>query len=215
MFPLKDTQAAKIFPFWVTVIIALNIYVFSQELISPNADALITHYALVPALVDFSRPSTLFPFVSSQFLHGGFLHIISNMWFLWVFGKNMEGRTGLLFPFFYVVAGAAGNFLQYLLSPTSMIPILGASGAIAGVLGAYYALFPEHKIKTFIFVLFFASIIEIPVSFMLFYWFITQLFNTAVAVSPAAASDLGGGVAYFAHVGGFGVGWLVGRILKH
>lgn len=214
MFPLKDTSNSHGFPFWVALIIIADVYIFSLELFSPNADAFINQYALTPALVDFSRPSTLFPFVSSQFLHGEFLHIISNLWFLWVFGKNMEGRIGLFFPFFYVAAGTVGNLLQYFLSPASMIPILGASGAIAGILGAYYALFPGHKIKTFIFVLFFASVIEIPVSLMLFYWFITQLFNSAVAVSPSSAANMGGGVAYFAHVGGFGVGWLVGRILK-
>lgn len=213
MFPLKDTQAAKIFPFWVVLIIAVNVYVFALEILSPNPDAFISLFAFIPAKVSFINPATLLPLFSAQFLHGGFIHIISNMWFLWVFGRNIESRLGFFFPFFYLFSGAVGNFTQYFISSGSDLPVIGASGAIAGVLGVYLALFPNHKIKTLIFILFFASVVEIPVSFMLFYWLIIQLFSGAASVSVAAAENIGG-VAYFAHIGGFAGGWVVGRLLK-
>lgn len=212
MFPLKDYNNAHIFPVWVILIIVINVYVFFLEIVSPNSDALIASYALIPTLVDFTRVETLLPFVTAQFLHGGFLHIISNMWFLWVFGKNMEAKLGFFFPLFYLLAGVLGNLTQYLISADSRLPIIGASGAIAGVLGAYYALFPKHKIKTLIFILF-VWVVDIPASFLMFYWFITQLFSSAASVSPTAAQNLGG-VAYFAHVGGFAMGWLVGKTIR-
>lgn len=212
MFPLKDTSSARIFPFWVTVIILINVYIFFLEITSFNPDALIIQYALIPARIDFITPQTLLPFVTAQFLHGGFLHIISNMWFLWVFGKNLEARITFLFPAFYLFTGVLGYILQHALFSESSIPILGASGAIAGVLGAYYALFPTHKIKTFIFVIFFAAVVDIPVSFMMFYWLITQLFSGAASAAVTAAGD-SGGVAYFAHIGGFVGGWIIGKIL--
>ena len=213
MFPLKDTEAAKIFPFWVILIITVNVYVFALEILAPDPDIFISRFAFIPANLSFMDPAALLPLLSAQFLHGGFIHIISNMWFLWVFGKNIENRLGFFFPFFYIFSGVAGNITQYLISSASSFPIIGASGAIAGVLGAYLALFPSHKIKTLIFVLFFASVIEIPVSFMLFYWLITQLFSGAASVSMVSAENIGG-VAYFAHIGGFAVGWLFGKLLR-
>lgn len=213
MFPLTDSGPTTRFPFWVMVIIAINIYAFYLEITAQNPDAFIEQYALIPALIDFSRPLSFLPFITAQFLHGGFIHIISNMWFLWIFGDNIEHRLGyLLFPVFYLISGTLGNILQVLFDPSGNIPILGASGAIAGVLGAYYAFFPKNKVKTLIFILFFVTIVEIPASLILFYWFIIQLFSSAVAVSNTANAALGG-IAYFAHIGGFGVGWIIGKIL--
>lgn len=213
MFPLKDTRGDGIFPFWVILIIVANVYIFALEILAADPDAFITSYAFIPANFSFMDPAALLPLLSAQFLHGGFIHIISNMWFLWVFGKNIERRFGLLFPIFYLFSGVAGNLTQYFISSDSSLPIIGASGAIAGVLGAYLALFPKHKIKTLIFVLFFAAVIEIPVSFMLFYWLITQLFSGAASVSMASAESVGG-VAYFAHIGGFAGGWLIGKLMR-
>lgn len=215
MLPLQDTKSTGgSFPFWVVVIVALNLYVFYLEFTARNIDVFISRFALIPALVDFSNPSTLLPFITNQFLHGGFIHILSNMWFLWVFGDNIEDRFGLFFfPIFYLAAGFLGNFLQYLLDPTINIPILGASGAIAGVLGAYYALFPHNKVKTLIFIFLFVTIVEIPASLMLFYWFVIQLFSGAVAISQFTQE--GSGVAYFAHIGGFALGWIVGKLINY
>lgn len=213
MLPLKDSHPAGIFPFWTLFIIALNAYVFFLELTAPGLEAFISQYALIPATVDFANLTSLLPFVTSQYLHGGFLHIASNMLFLWVFGDNVEARLGpIFFPVFYTLAGVTGGLSQYLISVNSTIPMLGASGAVAGLLGAYFILFPNHTIKTLVPVFGFVSIINIPASVMLVYWFITQLFSGVGSLALAQAEA--GGVAYLAHLGGFAAGWLVGSMYK-
>lgn len=210
MLPLSDSHPTGKFPFWTAVIIAVTSLVFFFELTSPDTEAFIAQYALIPAQVDFGNLTTLFPFITSQFLHGGFVHILSNMWFLWVFGDNVEERLGFfLFPLLYVVFGIIGGLTQYIFIPDSTLPMLGASGAVAGVLGAYFVMFPRHTIKTLVPVGVFLTTVNIPASIMLFYWFFTQLFSgTATIVAGAAAF---GGVAWFAHIGGFVSGWLVGK----
>lgn len=214
MFPIGDTGPTGKFPFWVIILIAINVYVFYLELTVPNPDAFIVHYSLIPAAVSLFNPLSFLPFITSLFLHGGFFHIISNMWFLWIFGDNVEYRLGLFFfPIFYLMAGIIGGLLQYFFIPGSFVPTLGASGAIAGVLGAYYALYPKNKVKTLVFLLVFITIIEIPASLMLFYWLILQLFSSAVSIS-ITSTDGGGGIAYFAHIGGFAFGWLLGKIIQ-
>lgn len=211
MIPIQDTRTRLRFPFWVVTIIAINVFVFYLELTSENPEALIFNFALVPSLIDFNNLSSLTTFFTSQFLHGGFLHIISNMWFLWVFGDNIEERFGpIIFPVFYLLAGTVGNFLQYIFISESNIPLLGASGAIAGVLGAYYAFYPKNKVRTLIPILGLPAIITIPASLMLLYWFALQLFSGATTVITTNNADVGG-VAYFAHIGGFITGLLVGR----
>lgn len=208
MIPLKDSHPAGIFPFWTLAIIAANIYVFFLELTSPNPDFFIAAYALIPAKVDFSQFAGIDGFVTSQFLHAGFLHIASNMLFLWVFGDNVEGKFGFfLFPLIYLISGVVGGLAQYVLAPDLAVPMLGASGAVAGVLGAYYKLFPHHTIKTLVPVFGFISVIEVPAGVMLIYWFITQIFSGVATVS-AGALELGG-VAWFAHIGGFLTGYLL------
>ena len=210
MLPLSDSIRAPRFPFVNVAIIAVTVLVFIQQLLVPNQEAFIQAYALVPAFVNFSNFETFFPFVTAMFLHGGFLHIISNMWFLWVFGDNVEGHFGwFFFPIVYFLSGIAGNFLQYILMPNSPIPMLGASGAVAGVLGAYYVTFSHSKIKTLVPYFGFASIIEIPAPFMLGYWFILQVISGAVSLPFMGES---GGVAFFAHVGGFLTGVAFAKI---
>lgn len=212
MFPLRDTRNRGPFPFWIIIIIILNVYVFYLE-VAGYFDLLILQYALIPSLVDLANPSSLIRFITNQFLHGGFLHIISNMWFLWVFGDNVEGKMGyLFFPIFYLISGVVGNLLQYITAPVSPIPIIGASGAIAGVLGAYLAFFPYNRVKTLIFVLFFITIVDIPASILLFYWFVLQLLGGAQAINQGFGAT--GGVAYLAHVGGFVFGWITGKVLS-
>lgn len=213
MIPLKDSQPAGIFPFWVATFIAVNIYVFYLELTATNPEAFISQFALIPRLVDPSSVESFLPFITSQFLHGGFIHIISNMLFLWIFGDNVEERVGFLFfPVFYLMAGAVGGFSQYIFMPHSSIPMLGASGAIAGTLGAYFALFPHHSIKTLVPIFGFFTIIDVPASIMLFYWFFTQIF-AGVASLSIQMGDVGG-VAFLAHAGGFAFGWVVGQTFK-
>lgn len=212
MIPLSDSIKSLRFPYVNILLIAVTVFVFFQQLTSPNPEGLINTYALIPTLVDFSNFQTLVPFVTAMFLHGGFLHIASNMLFLWIFGDNIEGYLGVLFfLFLYFVSGIAGNLTQYILMPNSPIPMLGASGAIAGVLGSYYLLFPRSKIKTLVPFFGFVSIVEIPASFMLGYWFLLQVLSGTISLGVTTG---GGGIAFFAHIGGFATGLVLTILLR-
>lgn len=213
MFPLSDTKTSGRFPFWVLIIIIANAWIFFLEMTAPNPDLFVSQFALIPSQVDFSLLPTLLPLVTSQFLHGGFIHIISNMWFLWIFGDNVEEKMGFFFfPIFYLLAGIAGGLTQYIFIPDSSIPMLGASGAIAGVLGAYMVFFPHHKIKTLVPIFAFFTVMELPAFLVLFFWFFTQLFNGSASIITATSSF--GGIAFFAHVGGFITGWALASLFK-
>lgn len=213
MFPLSDIAPAPRFPFMMWILIIANVYVFIRELIAPNTDVFINHYALIPAHVNFNDYLTLIPFITAIFLHGGFLHILSNMWFLYIFGDNVEGALGSIpFLLLFIIAGIAGNLFQYAISPTTSVPMLGASGAIAGVLGCYYILFPRAKVKTLVFLFFFVTIIDLAAPIMLGYWFLLQIISGAGSLNMAALNQ--GGVAFFAHIAGFIIGMIVGKIAK-
>lgn len=206
MIPLKDDRNFKKLPFWTILIILINIFVFYLELTASNTEGFILKYSLTPDKVSLSSFTSLLPFISSQFLHGGFLHIISNMIFLWIFGDNIEAVFGyIFFPLFYLASGIAAGLIQFFIDPSATIPMLGASGAVAGVLGAYFALFPTNKIKTLVLIFIFVTVIDVPAWILLFYWFITQLFSGVASISTAANT---GGMAFLPHVGGFLFGWL-------
>lgn len=211
MFPLRDSVRSEKTPFITWAIILVNIFVFLQEILAPDPEAFITQYALVPETINFLHPLSLFPFLTSIFLHAGWIHLISNMWFLKIFGDNVEATLGhLKFLLIYLIWGIAASLIQYLFLVTSSIPMLGASGAIAGVLGAYMVLFPHSKIETLIptFGLWMRALIPAPV--MLFYWFITQLFSGTASIAIGTAAV--GGVAWWAHAGGFAAGYLTAKI---
>lgn len=213
MFPLSDTKTSGKFPFWVVILIIVNSWVFLLEILTPNIDLFVAKFALIPSQVDFSSVGSLKSFITSQFLHGGFIHILSNMWFLWIFGDNVEERLGFFFfPIIYLISGVIGGLAQYIFVPNSNVPMLGASGAIAGVLGAYMAFFPHHKIKTLIPFFGFLTIVNLPAYLVLLIWFITQLFSGSASIVTATASF--GGVAFFAHIGGFATGWIVAKLLQ-
>lgn len=212
MFPISDRAPKRGFPFITTLLIFVNIYFFLATLLAPNTELFILKYALIPATVDFSNLQTLTPFLSAQFMHAGFLHLASNMWFLWIFGDNVEGRLGSIpFLLFYLFAGTIGFIVQYLFLAESQIPMLGASAAVSGVLGAYLVFFPKARVNVLVpfFPLFFT--IPLPAQTMLFYWFFIQLFNGVANVVVETAAT--GGVAYWAHIGGFGAGFLFANIL--
>src|SRR3989344_3916561 len=211
MIPLQDSHASGRFPYATILFIAINCWVFYLELITNSLEVFFTQYALVPNLIDFGHLASLTSLITSQFVHGGWLHIGSNMLFLWVFGDNVEERFGLWFIPFYLIAGAVGAIAQYLFSTGSDIPILGASGAIAGVLGAYMVFFPHHTIKTLVPAFGFLSVINISAPIMLGYWIITQILAGVGSIGAASGS---GGVAYMAHIGGFVFGWLVASALR-
>ena len=214
MFPLSDDAKASRFPIMMWLLIVANVYVFIRELTAPNIDVFMNHYALIPAHVHFNDYTTLIPFVTAIFLHGGFLHILSNMWFLFIFGDNVEDALGSIgFLLLFIVAGIAGNLLQYVIMPTSSIPMLGASGAIAGVLGCYYVLFPYSRVRTLLFLFIFVTIVDISAPIMLGDWFVLQLISGAGSLSQSSIDQ--GGIAFFAHIAGFILGLLVGKMIKN
>lgn len=212
MFPIRDTHNSGKFPFINLLLIAANIYVFALEIFSPDVELLIQQYALIPQSVDLLHPETLKPFITSMFLHAGFLHILSNMWFLWIFGDNVEAAMGhIKYLTFYLLCGIAASFAQYIFIADSTLPMVGASGAIAGILGAYLKKFPRNSVDTIIPIFGLPIIIAIPSNIMLIYWFITQAFNGVATIFVETASV--GGVAYLAHTGGFIAGFLLSPLL--
>lgn len=209
MFPLHDTARTRKFPIITLLIIFANIYVFFLELVVPNTDLFLAKYALIPSKVNFSDLTTLAPFVTSQFLHAGFVHILSNMWFLKIFGDNVEERFGSFFYLVvYLASGVVGGFIQYIFAVDSNIPMLGASGAVAGVMGSYFVFFPRHKINTLVPFGFFMTTVRIPASVILGYWFLTQFFSGVGSIVVVQV----GGIAWWAHVGGFVTGYLIAKL---
>jgi len=198
MFPIRDTQPSYSRPIVTVIIILINVAVFLHEITLDeySRNSLIAHYGLVPRHFHFSA------ILTSMFLHGGWMHIIGNMWFLWIFGDNVEDVMGhTKYLVFYLLCGIAAGLSQTLLSVGSRVPMIGASGAIAGVMGAYLIKFPRAHIVTLVFIVIFITTFDIPAAFLLLYWFAIQFFSGVGTVGEAAASN--GGVAWFAHVGGF------------
>jgi membrane associated rhomboid family serine protease len=211
MFPISDSSRGNRFPAINMLLIAVTCYVFFLEITAANPDSFILRYALIPAYVSLNNPNTWLPFLTSIFLHGGWLHIISNLWFLFIFGDNVEEVFGT-FPYLmlYLGSGIVGGLAQYLITPGSEIPMLGASGAIAGVLGAYFALFPHNKVKTLIPIFGFITFANVSAFFMLGYWFVLQIISGAASL-PGSGPETGG-VAFWAHVGGFVAGFIYGKL---
>ncbi|HEY4687482.1 MAG TPA: rhomboid family intramembrane serine protease [Candidatus Subteraquimicrobiales bacterium] len=221
MFPLRDENPTETFP-WVTIaLIAANVLVFLYQLSlgveGGSPEKFVYTYALIPYEVTKGTnitaevtPYIYLPIFTSMFLHGGFLHIISNMWYLWIFGNNVEDTLGhFKFIFFYLLAGLGGTVGHILSNPLSQTPSLGASGAIAGVLGAYLLLFPRARIITLLIIVFFIEIISLPALFLIGFWFVLQLLSGVGSI----AGGQSGGVAWFAHVGGFIAGFILILIL--
>jgi membrane associated rhomboid family serine protease len=207
MFPLRDTQPSYSKPVVTTLIIAVNILVFLFEAsLNPYAqNAFIAQYGLVPANFHVSAIFT------SMFLHGGWLHVLGNMWFLWIFGDNIEDILGHeKYLLFYLLCGTAAAVTQAFFSGDSRVPMVGASGAIAGVMGAYLVKFPHSRIVTLIFFIF-ITFIDVPAWLMLIYWFAVQFFSGIGSIGYSTASE--GGVAFFAHVGGFLTGIVLINLL--
>lgn len=205
MFPIRDNIPSKSFPIVMLLIILVNVAVFSYQLtLSPiAADIFIKTYGLTPANVNFLEPQTLLSFMTSMFIHGGWLHIISNMWFLWVFGDNVESRYGHFnFLLFYLAAGIIASLFQYFIGPASTIPSIGASGAIAGVLGSYLIFYPQAKILTVVFIFIFITAVEISAPIVLGVWFALQVLSGIFATNNSLLTG-GSLVAYWVHVAGF------------
>lgn len=212
MIPLSDSIKSRHFPLATILILALNIYIFYQQLISPDIEAFVMQWGFVPAQLALLDTTTWLPILTSMFLHGGFVHIISNMLFLWVFADNIEDSMGFFgFLIFYLLCGLVAALAQYAVNPASTIPMIGASGAVAGVLGAYWRLYPHSTIHTLIPIGFFITSADIPASLMIGFWFLTQIFSGYASLSVQTLSDVGG-VAFFAHIGGFLAGLILVNI---
>jgi membrane associated rhomboid family serine protease len=209
MFPVSDVIPSRTTPVVTVGLIIANVLVFCYQLVLPAAglQQFVATYAVVPAW--FWWPSLF----TSEFLHSGWMHILWNMVYLWIFGDNVEDRLGHVpFLVFYLGAGAIAAVLQILFNPFSGVPMLGASGAIAAVMGAYFVLYPHSRVLTAIFVVIFFDLIEIPAIFFLGIWFLLQLISGVGSLGVSNAA--GGGTAFWAHIGGFVVGVAVGGVLR-
>jgi membrane associated rhomboid family serine protease len=202
MIPLRDVIPSRTTPFVTVTIIALNAlaFLFELSLSGPERHAFLQHFGVVPAAFTWTSVFT------SMFLHGGWLHILGNMLYLWIFGDNVEDRLGhFRYIVFYLLCGVVGALAQVAISPDSYIPTIGASGAIAGVMGAYLVLYPQSRVLTLIALVFFWDLVELPAVLLLGFWFLLQLVSGVGSIALTSGTQ-GGGVAFWAHVAGFLVG---------
>ncbi len=210
MIPIRDENPTRSIP-WVTLaLIAANIGVFAYEYSLGDAglQAMWAEWSIVPArlLADPFSPRQAATVFTSMFMHAGWLHLIGNMLYLWIFGNNIEDRLGTMrFIAFYLVSGIAAAAAQIMIAPESTVPMLGASGAVAGVLAGYLLLYPGASIVTIIPVFFFIEVARVPAYLVIGFWFILQLGNGLASLGAAAT----GGTAWFAHIGGFLAGLLL------
>jgi membrane associated rhomboid family serine protease len=216
MFPIRDTIPSRHLPIATWTLIALNLFFFFRELTLPPAaaDQLMYLFGIVPARFtdpewasEVGFPSTYLPFLTTMFLHGGWLHVIGNMWALWIFGDNVEDRMGpIRFVFFYLACGVAAGIIHVVTNPGSQVPAIGASGAIAGVMAAYFVLFPRARIVAMFLIVFWPVFFQVPAWVYLGFWFLIQFFSGTLA---SAAGVQAAGIAWWAHIGGFATGLLI------
>ena len=211
MIPIKDNNPTRTFPAVTVAIILLNVVLFGYQIsLGPYTESLFYRAGMIPNEIAHLRdvePSNLVPLpftlFTSLFLHGGFIHLLGNMLYLWIFGNNIEDSMGHgRFIVFYFLCGLVASLSQILFDPNARIPVIGASGAIAGILGGYVVLFPRARVLTVVPLFIFIQLIWLPAIFVLGIWFIIQLLNAGA----------GGGVAWFAHIGGFICGLVIIRL---
>src|SRR5688572_19367437 len=212
MIPLRDNNPRRTVPIVTYSLIAINVAAFVWQLsLGPNLEPALFRIAFIPARywIPGHWPFDAFTIVVSMFLHGSLMHIGSNMLYLAIFGDNIEDRLGRTrYLLFYLLCGFLATFAHAIFSPGSRIPAIGASGAIAGVLGAYLILFPRAQVTTLLPIFVFITIREIPAIIILGLWFVLQLFSGVGSLGVSDAQDMGG-VAYFAHIGGFVAGMVL------
>jgi len=210
LIPLRDSQPSLNKPVVTGVLIAINVlvFLFERTLIEPVQELFVLTYGMVPVRFTWSSLFT------SMFLHGGWMHLIGNMWFLWIYGDNIEDILGRWrYVFFYLACGAAAGLTHLAFNLDSRIPTVGASGAIAGVMGAYVRRFPHSRIVTLLPLFIFFTTIELPAYVILLYWFAIQIFS-GVGDTVTRAGVQQGGVAWWAHAGGFVAGALLVTVLE-
>ncbi|MCD6133022.1 MAG: rhomboid family intramembrane serine protease [Deltaproteobacteria bacterium] len=210
MIPLKDNIPSRHFPIVNTSIIIICIFVFLFEVSQKSElNTLIYTYAFIPNLffLHFSTLDSIKRCLCYMFIHGGFLHILGNVWFLYIFGDNVEDRMGhLQYLLFYLLGGIFSAIFQGSFSPSSTVPLIGASGAISAVLAAYLCFFPHARILTLVFIFLFVTLVNIPAVVFIIFWFLIQFLYGFASI----AASVKGGIAYFAHIGGFifGIAWV-------
>jgi membrane associated rhomboid family serine protease len=218
MIPIRDRNPSGTFPVVTISIIVLNALVFIYELsLGHRLDFFLFEFGVIPLKVlsssdipNTTLAGTYLPFLTYMFLHGGFIHLIGNMWYLWIFGDNIEDKLGRFrFVLFYLACGVGSAFVHVFLNSQSGIPCVGASGAIAGVLGAYMISFPRARVLVVIPLFIIWQLIELPAIFVLGFWFLIQFFNGAAAISSIEG---GAGIAWWAHIGGFVLGIILIKI---
>jgi membrane associated rhomboid family serine protease len=219
MIPLRDDNPTRSFAYVTSGLIALNVLVFIYQLSlgnPQNLEAFFQAYALTPSRLSTDPSPLVFGTVfSSMFMHGGWLHLGGNMLYLWIFGNNIEDAVGhVKFVIFYLLCGIGAAAAQVLAAPHSEIPMVGASGAVAGVLGAYMVLFPKARVLVLIPIWIFIRLIYVPAVLVLVFWFVLQLFSGWLSLNAPHAV---GGVAWWAHIGGFVVGlvWIPAFKKRH
>ncbi len=213
MIPLRDLNPTRRFPVVTVTLIIVNVAVFLYQTVvwtAGDVRRMVYTMGLVPFAVTHAfSPAVAITFFTAMFMHSGLVHIAGNMLYLWIFGNNVEDEMGRLrFILFYLVCGIAASLVQVVANPNSKIPTIGASGAIAGVLGGYVLLYPGARVQTLLLLGYFIRLIEVPAVVVLVGWFLLQLLNGVVSFGVA---DMGG-VAWFAHIGGFVAGLMLVRL---
>lgn len=200
--PLKDENPTRRFPIITVILLVINCLIFLYQVFSPGGlEYHVLRFGIIPYEISHWQTTTPVPrvfwplsLITGMFLHGSLLHLAGNMLYLWIFGNNVEDFLGSVkFFLFYLTCGVFASLIQVAIHPNSRIPMIGASGAIAGLLGAYLVLYPSARVRTLVFLVFYITIIYVPAWMLLGFWFVLQLSNIG----------LGGGVAWFAHIGGF------------
>jgi membrane associated rhomboid family serine protease len=214
-FPLKDDNPTRTFPYVTVIFIAANVLVYLIELVAgQNRTLIVAKFGVIPFEitrgVDINPKVAFGPYITlltSLFLHGSLLHLLGNMWFLWIFGNNIEDVVGhFKFIVFYVLGGVAASMLQIVLSASSTIPIIGASGAVSAVLGAYILKFPRARVRTLAFIFIFITVISVPAGVFIGIWFFIQLLSS---IAGRATN-----IAFYAHIGGFIFGLLTIKLFQ-
>src|SRR6266568_4446545 len=216
MLPIRDDIPSSRFPAVTVAIIAVNVLVFLRELqLGPQLEDMLVSFAIIPARYTqpevaqlFTVPQQVFALFSSMFLHGGWLHLLGNMWTLWIFGDNVEDRLGRVrYLGLYLAGGFAAALLHIYTNAGSTVPTIGASGAIAGVMGAYFRFYPHARVETIIPPFFLGPVFVLPAVVFLGWWFFLQFFNGAMSLGARGQGF--SGIAWWAHVGGFTFGFVI------
>ncbi|MEE9215221.1 MAG: rhomboid family intramembrane serine protease [Thermodesulfobacteriota bacterium] len=217
MIPLRDTTKTDTFPYVNLTIISINILVYIYEIaLGDQLNNFIIHNGLIPSILftgaDISIVDRASPIFTSMFIHGDFLHIAGNMLFLYIFGNNVESRMGhFKFFLFYIICGIGAAAFQVLANIHSIVPMIGASGAISGILGAYLTYFPRSRILTLVPIIIYIKFIHLPAALFIFIWFLIQFLGS---VSTIGMDSQTGGIAFWAHIGGFVIGLILARYFQ-